>query len=69
MGVVTEPAKVEHHSRLPVRGARTRAEIAERVTVTELPELIVLGGIAGGAGSDVGAGPGIGIGADPAPVR
>lgn len=45
VGVLTEQAKVNHPSRLPVRGSRTRTDIAERVTLTELPELIFLRGI------------------------
>lgn len=43
VGVLTEQAKVNHASRLPVCASIARTDIAERVTLPELPELAMLG--------------------------
>lgn len=42
VGVLTEQAKVNHPSRLPVRGSTARTDIAERGALPELPESIIL---------------------------
>lgn len=45
VGVLTEQAKVNHLSRLPVCASPARTDIAKRVTLSELPELVMLGSV------------------------
>jgi hypothetical protein len=46
VGVLTEQAKVNHPSRLPVCASPARTDIAKRVTLPELPELVMLEDVA-----------------------